>query len=108
MPKRRALSVALIGTKFMGRAHSSAWRQAPRFFDLRADIRMAAICGRDRAGTSRAAKILGWVRAVIDWKAIIADPLMDIVDICMPNASHAEIAIAASGACKRILCVNRQ
>ncbi len=93
MPKRRALSVALIGTKFMGRAHSNAWRQAPRFFDLPADIRMAAICGRDRAGTSRAAKILGWEKAVIDWKAIIADPLIDIVDICTPNDSHAEIAI---------------
>jgi len=104
MPKRRALSVALIGTKFMGRAHSNAWRQAPRFFDLPADIRMAAICGRDRAGTSRAAKILGWGKAVIDWKAIIADPLIDIVDICTPNDSHAEIAIAAARAGKAILC----
>src|SRR5213079_2324011 len=104
MPKRRILSVALIGTKFMGRTHSSAWRQTPRFFDLPADIRMAAICGRDRAGTSRAAKILGWEKAVIDWKAIIADPEIDIIDICTPNDSHAEIAIAAAKAGKAILC----
>src|SRR5436309_12863938 len=95
MPKRRTLSVALIGTKFMGRAHSNAWRQAPRFFDLLADIRMAAICGRDRAGTSRAAKILGWEKAVIDWKAIIADPLIDIVDLCISNDSHTALTIAA-------------
>ena len=80
----------------MGRAHSNAWRQAPRFFDLPADIRMAAICGRDRAGTRRAAKTLGWERAVTDWKAIMADPVIDIVDICTPNDSHAEMAIAAA------------
>jgi predicted dehydrogenase len=104
MPKSRTLSVALIGTKFMGRAHSNAWRQAPRFFDLPADIRMAAICGRDRAGTSRAAKTLGWEKAVTDWKAIMADPLIDIVDICTPNDSHAEMAIAAARAGKAILC----
>ena len=104
MPKRHTLSVALIGTKFMGRAHSNAWRQAPHFFDLPADIRMATICGRDRAGTRRAAKILGWEKAATDWKAITADPLIDIVDICTPNDSHAEMATAAARAGKAILC----
>jgi predicted dehydrogenase len=104
MPKRRTLSIALIGTKFMGRAHSNAWRQGPHFFDLPADIRMATICGRDRGATRRAAKTLGWEKAVTDWKAIMADPQIDIVDICTPNDSHAEIAIAAAGAGKAILC----
>ena len=104
MSKRRTLSVALVGTKFMGRAHSNGWRQAPRFFDLPADIRMAAICGRDHAGTRRAAKTLGWERAVYDWRAIVADPSIDIVDICTPNDSHAEVAIAATRAGKAILC----
>jgi predicted dehydrogenase len=104
MPKRRTLSVALVGTKFMGRAHSNAWRQAPRFFDLPADIRMAVICGRDSAATRRAAKTLGWEKPVYDWKAIMADPQIDIVDICTPNDSHAEIAIAAARGGKAILC----
>jgi predicted dehydrogenase len=104
MRTRRILSVALIGTKFMGRAHSNAWRQAPRFFDLPADIRMAAICGRDRAATRRAAKTLGWDRAVDDWNAIVSDPRIDIVDICTPNASHVDIAVAAARAGKAILC----
>ena len=103
-PKRRTLSVALIGTKFMGRAHSNAWRQAPRFLDLPADIRMAAICGRDRGATRRAAKTLGWEKSVDDCQAIMADPQIDIVDICTPNDSHAEIAIAAARAGKAILC----
>jgi len=81
----------------MGRAHSNAWRQAPRFFDLPADIRMAAICGRDRAGTVRAANRLGWEGAVTDWKAIMADPMIDIVDICTPNDSHAEVGDCGRG-----------
>jgi predicted dehydrogenase len=104
MRKRRPLSVALLGTKFMGRAHSNAWRQAPRFFDLAADIQMAAICGSDRADTRRAAKLLGWERAVYDWRAIMVDSNIDIVDICTPNDSHAEIAIGAARAGKAILC----
>jgi predicted dehydrogenase len=104
MTKRRTLSVALIGTKFMGRAHSNAWRQAPRFFDLPADIRMAAICGRSRTATRHAAKKLGWERGVNDWKALVADSTIDIVDICTPNESHAEIAMAAARAGKSILC----
>jgi len=102
MPK--TLNVGMIGYKFMGRAHSNAWRQAPHFFDLPADIRMATICGRDRGATRRAAKTLGWEKAVTDWKAIMADPQIDIVDICTPNDSHAGIAIAAAGAGKAILC----
>ena len=88
----------------MGRTHSNAWRQASRFFDLPADIRMAAICGRDRVGTRRAAKMLGWEMPVYDWKSIVADQEIDIVDICTPNDSHAEIAIAAARVGKAILC----
>ena len=49
MRTRRTLNVGLIGYKFMGKAHSNAWRQAPRFFDLPADVRMKTICGRNRA-----------------------------------------------------------
>lgn len=88
----------------MGRAHSNAWRQAPVFFELPADIRRMAVCGRDRAGTRRAAKTLGWERGINDWKLIVSDPDIHIVDICTPNDSHAEIAIAAARAGKAILC----
>jgi predicted dehydrogenase len=104
MPKRPTFSVGLIGTKFMGKAHSNAWRQAPRFFDLAAEIRMATICGRDRAATGRAASKLGWESSTTDWRTVITDPGIDIVDICTPNDLHAEIAIAAARAGKAILC----
>jgi predicted dehydrogenase len=104
MPKRRTLSVALIGTRFMGRAHSNAWRQASHFFDLPADIRMVIICGRDPAATRRAARKLGWENSSTNWRAIVAEPRIDIIDICTPNDSHAEVAIAAARAGKAVLC----
>jgi predicted dehydrogenase len=102
--KRRVLSVALIGTKFMGRVHSNAWRQAPRFFDLPVSVRMALLCGRNPHETSAAAKKLGWQASSTDWRGAIADPAIEIVDICTPNDSHAEIAIAAAEAGKAVLC----
>jgi Predicted dehydrogenases and related proteins len=99
----RTLSVALIGTGFMAKAHSNAWRQAPHFFPLAADIRMATICGRDPARSKKAAEQFGWASSATDWEEVVADPLIDVVDICTPNDSHAPIAIAAARAGKAIL-----
>ncbi|MGH8164878.1 MAG: Gfo/Idh/MocA family protein, partial [Rhodanobacteraceae bacterium] len=104
MLSRRTLHVGLIGYRFMGRAHSSAWRQAPRFFDLPAAVRMKTICGRDARAVRKAARQLGWEKSVGDWREVIDDPEIDIIDICTPNDSHAEIAIAAAAAGKAILC----
>jgi predicted dehydrogenase len=104
MPTRRTLVVGLIGYNFMGRAHSNAWRQAPRFFDLPADVRMKTICGRDRRKVRAAAEKLGWETATTDWRAVVDDEEIDVVDICTPNDSHAEIAITAANAGKAILC----
>jgi predicted dehydrogenase len=101
---KRALAVGLIGYKFMGKAHSNAWRQAPHFFDLPAGVRMKTICGRNRAAVKKVAAKLDWENAETDWRRIIADPGIDIVDICTPNESHCEIAVAAAKAGKAILC----
>src|ERR1700730_1930099 len=101
---RRTFNVALIGYEFMGRAHSNAWRQAPRFFDLPADVQMKTICGRNRAAVARAANKLGWENFVMDWRRVIENPKIDIIDICTPNDTHCEIAIAAANAGKAILC----
>jgi predicted dehydrogenase len=101
---KRPLAVGLIGYKFMGKAHSNAWRQAPHFFDLPAGVRMKTICGRNRAAVKKAAAKLDWENAETDWRRIIADPTIDIVDICTPNESHCEIAVAAAKAGKAILC----
>jgi predicted dehydrogenase len=101
---RRTLAVGLIGYQFMGKAHSNAWRQAPHFFDLPADIRRKTICGRNKSAVQRAARKLGWETAVADWRDVVADPEIDIIDICTPNDSHCQIALAAAKAHKAILC----
>ncbi len=104
MKAKRTLNVALIGYKFMGKAHSNAWRQAATFFDLPANIRLTTICGRNRAAVRRVAKQFGWENVETDWRKAVADRKIDIVDICTPNDSHCEIAMAAARNGKAILC----
>ncbi len=101
---KKTLNVGMIGYNFMGKAHSNAWRQAGKFFDLPAKIRLKTICGRTAASVEQAREQLGWETASTDWRAVLADPEIDIVDITTPNDSHAEIAIAAAQAGKAILC----
>lgn len=98
------LRVGLIGYQFMGRAHSNAWRQAPKFFDLKANIEMHTICGRHAAAVQAARARLGWRFAATDWRAVVNSPEIDIVDIGSPTFTHAEIAIAALKAGKHVLC----
>ena len=104
MAAPRVLNIALVGYKFMGKAHSNAWRQAPHFFDLPATPRLNTIVGRDNAAVREAARSLGWENYDTDWRRVIADPEIDIVDICTPNDTHCELAIAAAEAGKAILC----
>ena len=98
------LGVGMVGYGFMGVAHSQAWRSAPRFFDLPMQPDMAAIAGRDAAAVQAAAARLGWSSAESDWKALVSRDDIDLVDICTPGDTHAEIAIAALGAGKHVLC----
>ncbi len=100
----RTFRVGLIGYKFMGRAHSNAWRQAPKFFDLKANVEMHTICGRDAAGVQAARAKLGWQFAATDWREVVESPLIDLVDIGAPNFAHAEMAIAALKNGKHVLC----
>lgn len=104
MSTKPTLAVALIGHRFMGRAHSNAWRQAPRFFELPVHLRLKTLCGGNRAATRKAAIQLGWDKAETDWRRVIDDPEIDIIDICTPNDTHCEIAVAAARAGKAILC----
>ncbi|WP_447008408.1 Gfo/Idh/MocA family protein [Saccharothrix isguenensis] len=94
----------MIGHSFMGAAHSQAWRVAPRFFDLPLRPVMAVVCGRDRARTEAAAVRLGWAHAENDWKALLDRDDVQVVDICTPGDTHAEIAVAALEAGKHVLC----
>ncbi|HSH38545.1 MAG TPA: Gfo/Idh/MocA family oxidoreductase [Chthoniobacterales bacterium] len=104
MATRRTLTIGMVGYNFMGRAHSNAWRQAPRFFDLPADIRLKTICGRNPQSVRKAASDLGWEHAATDWRAVVADPEIDIIDVVTPNDTHRDICVAAAAAGKAILC----
>ena len=100
----KTLRVGMIGYRFMGKAHSNAWRQAPHFFPMKADVELHTICGRDPGGVKAAAKQLGWSHTSTDWRAVVRSREIDIIDINTPNDSHAEIAIAAARQGKAILC----
>jgi predicted dehydrogenase len=100
----RTLGVGMVGYAFMGRAHSQAWRTVGHFFDLPLAPRMAAICGRDRAAVAAAAARLGWAAWETDWKRLVDRDDVELVDVCTPGSSHAEISIAALEAGKHVLC----
>jgi predicted dehydrogenase len=94
----------MIGAEFMGRAHANAWRQAGRFFELPSEPVLQVLCARDAARVAHAAERLGFAEHTTDWRSAIRRPDVDLVDICTPGDSHAEIAIAAARAGKAILC----
>ncbi|GGT06428.1 Gfo/Idh/MocA family protein [Streptomyces chromofuscus] len=98
------LRIGMVGYAFMGAAHSQGWRTAGRVFDLPRQPVLAVICGRDEAAVRAAAGRHGWAAAETDWRALIARDDVDLVDICTPGDSHAEIALAALAAGKHVLC----
>ncbi|WP_369031241.1 MULTISPECIES: Gfo/Idh/MocA family protein [Streptomyces] len=99
-----ALGVGMIGYAFMGAAHSQGWRTVGRVFDLPTRPVLAAICGRDADAVKAAADRHGWAAAETDWRALLERDDVDVVDICTPGDSHAEIALAALAAGKHVLC----
>jgi predicted dehydrogenase len=102
--EKPSLRVGMIGYSFMGAAHSQGWRTVGRVFDLPRRPVLAAICGRDADAVRRAADRHGWAAAETDWRALIERDDVDLVDICTPGDSHAEIAVAALAAGKHVLC----
>lgn len=100
----KPLRVGMAGYAFMGAAHSHAWRTAPRFFDLPLQPQLTAVAGRNADGVRAAAAKLGWESAETDWRRLIERDDIDLVDICTPGDTHAEIAIAALEAGKHVLC----
>jgi predicted dehydrogenase len=103
-PERPPLRVGMVGYAFMGAAHSQGWRTAGRVFDLPLSPVLAVICGRDADAVRAAADRHGWAAAETDWRALVERDDVDLVDICTPGDSHAEIALAALAAGKHVLC----
>ncbi len=103
MPEK-TLNIALIGYKFMGKAHSQAWRTVGRFFDLDTQPVMKVVCGRDTDAVARFADRWGWEDSSADWKAVVERDDVDLVDIAAPGNVHCEIVVAAAQAGKHVFC----
>jgi predicted dehydrogenase len=100
----KKLNVAMIGYKFMGRAHSNAWRQVGKFFDLPYEPVLKVICGRSEAEVKMAAVKLGWEEHATAWQDVVGRKDIHIVDICTPGDSHMPIALGAAEAKKVVFC----
>jgi predicted dehydrogenase len=98
------LRIGMVGYAFMGSAHSQAWRTVNRAFDLPLQATMVAVAGRQPDMVRAAAHRLGWAEAVTDWRELVARDDIDLIDVCAPGDTHAEIAIAALRAGKHVLC----
>lgn len=100
----KTVNVAIIGTKFMGKAHSNAWSQAPKFYKVGLKPVLKLACGQDLAGTSEFAQNWGWEETETDWKKVVERPDIDIIDICTPTYLHKDIVVAAAKNGKQIFC----
>jgi predicted dehydrogenase len=98
------LGVGMVGYAFMGAAHSQAWRTAPHVFGLPRRPVLAALCGRDEVAVRAAAERYGFTSVATDWRALLDRDDVQLIDVCTPGNSHAEISIAALDAGKHVLC----
>jgi predicted dehydrogenase len=101
---KKRLGVGLVGSGFMGRSHAHAFRAAAGVFDLPLDPKLELLADINDEVAAKAAATLGFARSTGDWRALIADPAIDLVDITTPNTLHKPIAIAAIAAGKPVYC----
>jgi predicted dehydrogenase len=105
MTKNKALRIGLIGRGFMARAHSNAYKRVGDFFpELAYRPVLKAVCSRTPDKVRAFADQWGYESIETDWKTLVTREDIDAIDICSPNDTHAEIALAAAAAGKMILC----
>jgi predicted dehydrogenase len=100
----KPLNIGMIGYGFMGRAHSNAYKRVPDFFDLPYKPVLKAACARNAERIKDFAAKWGYESVEMDWRKLIERKDIDAIDICTPNNTHAEIALAAAAAGKMLLC----
>jgi myo-inositol 2-dehydrogenase/D-chiro-inositol 1-dehydrogenase len=98
------LNIGLVGYGFMGRTHSNAFLQAPRYFALPYRPVLKAVAARNRERVEAFAANWGYQSAETDWRRLVERKDIDLIDIASPNDTHAEIAIAAARAGKMVMC----
>jgi myo-inositol 2-dehydrogenase/D-chiro-inositol 1-dehydrogenase len=100
----KTLNIGLIGYGFMGRTHSNAFLQAPRFFDLPRKPVLKAVAARNEERVRKFASNWGYESHTTDWRELVNRRDIDLVDIASPNDTHHDIAIAAAKAGKMVMC----
>jgi predicted dehydrogenase len=100
---KKELKIAQIGHKFIGKAHAYAYSNAGFFFDLPMAIRKKILCGVGDDLPDIAAR-WGFEKNTQDWREAVADPEIDVVDICAPSKIHKEIALEAASRGKHVFC----
>ncbi len=98
------MRVAIIGNALMAKAHTHAWRTASRFFDFDVSPDVALLVGRDEERTRHAAGQLNIAEIGTDWREAVTRDDIEVVDICTPGDTHAEIAVAALKEGKHVFC----
>ncbi len=104
MPAASELRIGIVGYGMMGRAHCYGYRVAPMLRRLPVTPVVTVLSGRDKVAVAAAADSYGVPESVTDWRALIARDDVDVVDICTPPGTHAEIAAAAAAAGKAVIC----
>jgi predicted dehydrogenase len=104
MSAKTPLNIGLVGYGFMGRTHSNAYKRVNDFFDVNYRPVLKAVCGRDAKGARAFADNWCYESIETDWRKLIDRKDIDAIDICTPNNTHAETAIAAAQAGKMVLC----
>src|SRR6476659_11512871 len=100
----KTLNIGLVGYGFMGRTHSNAFLQAPRYFDLPSKPVLKAVAARNEERVKKFAANWGYESYETDWRKLIDRKDIDVVDIASPNDTHKEIVLAAAKAGKMIFC----
>ena len=98
------LRIGLIGSGFMGKAHAFGYANAARVFDLPYELELHTLADVTEESAAKAAAALGFARATSDWRALVADPAIEVVNITAPNALHKPMALAAIAAGKHVYC----
>lgn len=100
----KTINVGIVGTQFMGRAHSNAWMDVDKFYDLPVRPVMKAACDNVAENLKPFCQRFGWQSQETDWKKLVARDDIDLIDICAGNNMHKPIAVAAAKAGKHVLC----
>ena len=98
------LRIGLIGSGFMGKAHAFGYSAAAQVFDLPYDLELDTLADINDEAAAKAAASLGFAHATSDWRALVANPDIDVINITAPNALHKEMALAAIAAGKHVYC----